>query len=246
MKSDLTVYFSSFLHQHRNNWTKWNTSISLYPQLSGVVFLGLCWIKSTLCPKRSLQYPNTIANKYTTTGLTISSLLFWNYTMHCKYKSVLYQSVCALDYAMISSTAITSTFPLHFCTQKNALCIMLLCGFDTLRHCMWVGNIHLYKHHHYLCYLSTLIGWYRSYVSEHWMPTFVRMYSTCVCATIFFTSITHLKTLRNYRQIPWYLPWLWHIHAAICQHTSIELAYHHHNTTVQEPIEEKTHLHKST
>lgn len=240
----IRFYSKQFVEHHRNNWIKWfpHITITPYPQLSGLVFVWLQLMKTTLCPKRSERFPNTDANRFATTGLTISSLLFWNYVMHCKYKEIIYKTVCALDYMMITTTTLTSTFPKSLKTRKDAMCVMCTSALDQLFHYYRYGDTQFYKHHHYVCYLSTAFGLYRSYISKQWMPTFLRLYSTTICTLIFYTSIAHLKTIRNYRQVPWYLPWLWHLHAAICQHASIELTYHAIEGRDRSPLQSGTSI----
>ena len=217
-----------FIDTHRNNWIKWFPRIPItpYPQLSGCVFIWMQWLKIRLFPLRNEHFPNTDANQFATVGLTLSSVLFWNYVMHCKYKEGVYKCVCALDYLMIMTTTMTSTFPTLLKTKDDAVRTMLLCGLDQLGYMYRCGNIQTYNHHHYVCYMSTFIGFYRSYISKQWMPTVVRLYSTSICTLLFYTSISQLNTIHTYRQLPLYLPWVWHLHASLCQHTSIELAYH--------------------
>lgn len=234
MTLDVGFYLKQFVKHHRNNWIAYLPTIPItpYPQLSGFLFLWIQHIKEHLFTDRIKRFPNTRANSFATKGLTLSSLLFWNYVMHCKYKESIYKLVCGFDYMMISTTAITATFPKQVKSKTDALCIMCLSGFDQLNYYYCNGNIHSYHHHHYICYVSTFIALYRSYITKKWMPICLRTYSTIVCTLLFYKSIAHLETIQNYRQVPWYLPWLWHFHAAICQHTSIELAYHKHPSLI--------------
>ena len=230
MTLDIGFHFKQFIKHHRNNWTPYLFTIPItpYPQLSGFLFAWMQYMKEHFLHDRNKRFPNTEANQFATKGLTLSSILFWNYVMHCKYKDYVYKLVCGFDYMMISTTAITSTFPQQIKHKSTTWCVMFLSGLDQLFYYYRYGDIHSYNHHHHVCYVSTFISLYRSYVTKKWMPICIRTYSTLVCTLLFYTSITHLQTIQSYRQVPWYLPWLWHFHAAICQHTSIELAYHNH------------------
>jgi hypothetical protein len=165
-------------------------------------------------------------------GLCVSSLVFWNYVMHSTQRKLQYNFACALDYIMISTTVAVSTFPTILDSVESANNVFGVFMLDTIRYYAMYGTMESYKTHQLMCYMSTLIGWYRSGLTLQWAPTLLRMYSTIVCTLIFHLSITRRINLKSFRQIPWYVPWLWHMHASICQQTSIELSYHAKKLTV--------------
>lgn len=91
-------------------------------------------------------------------------------------------------------------------------------------HCSYSENtLHSFRGHHYALLLSTLMGMYRSVLTGRWTPTLIRLYSTVVCAVIFYTTIHRVQQLEDYRALTWWLPWVWHMHAGVCQQTSLEM-----------------------
>ena len=197
-----------------------------FPQFSGVMFLIIPYLSRNIRPQPIRKYGDTEALRYTSFGLCMSSLLFWNYVMHSTQRKLQYHVVCALDYIMISTTAVISTFPnvLNNVHHTNKTFVFFL--LDIVRYYVSYGTLDNYNTHQMMCYLSTFIGWYRSCLTLKWEPTILRVYSTTVCTLIFHLWITRRTTLSSYRNLSWYIPWLWHTHAAICQQTSIELSYH--------------------
>lgn len=229
MNSNLLPRVYTFLNNyfHRNERiTKLLHTHHLFPQWSGLMFCIVPYIARNIRPKPIVEHGNTDALRYTSMGLCTSSLFFWNYVMHSTRRKLSYNLVCAMDYVMISTTVVVSTVP-HLLDSiyhaNSVLCVFVL---DVIRHYSIYGTMNAYKTHQIMCYLSTVIGWYRSCLTLKWEPTILRMYSTIVCALIFHLSITNRTHLKSYRKIPWYIPWLWHMHASICQQTSIELSYH--------------------
>ena len=229
MNQKLLIHFftflSNYLHRHEKMSKLFHTDV-LCPQCSGIMFLIVPYLARKIRPKQIVEHGNTDALHYTSMGLCVSSLVFWNYVMHSTQRTFQYNFACALDYTMISTTVAVSTFPKILNSierANNVLCVFML---DTIRYYSMYGKMDSYKTHHLMCYLSTFMGLYRSGISFQWAPTFLRIYSTIVCTLIFQLSITRRTNLKSYRQISWYIPWLWHMHASICQQTSIELSYH--------------------
>lgn len=203
----------------------------LYPQLSGVLFVAVHQLTKRVRPGCFLDYRNSDAHRLANRGLALSSLLYWNYVVHYKYKRFLYNLLCAFDYVMIASTTMVSTFPQSLQTSKDWIYITSLFALDTLRHHRQHNEMNSYRTHHVCCILSTFVAVYRSVRSRIWSPILLRLYSTSVCSLIFYLSFGKLHTVKQFRQMRWYLPWIWHLHATICQQTSIEIAYHDNQRT---------------
>lgn len=221
------VFF--FRHSHFKRDVLLNMLVQmkdLYPQLSGVLFVAVHQLTKRVRPECFLDYRNSDAHCLANRGLALSSLLYWNYVVHCKYKRLLYNVVCAFDYVMIASTTMVSTFPQSLQTTQDWTAITSLFAVDTLRHSIQHNEMNTYRTHHWCCMLSTFVGVYRSVQSHKWSPILLRLYSTSVCSIIFYLSFGKLHTVKQFRQMRWYLPWIWHLHATICQQTSIEIAYH--------------------
>ena len=68
-----------------------------------------------------------------------------------------------------------------------------------------------------------VITFYRSARSGHWTPTLIRGYSTLVCTVLFYTTIHRVERLEEYKGLMWWLPWMWHLHAGVCQGASLEV-----------------------
>lgn len=197
----------------------------LNPQLSGLLFVAVHHLANKVRPEFFLESRNSEANRLATQGLTVSSLLYWNYVMHSKYKGKLYALVCALDYTMISTTAIVSTFPCAFRDTGTVQRVMGGFAMDSFRHYVTSGEMNSYKVHHACCVVSTFVGIYRSVHTRNWSPILLRLYSTSVCSLIFYLALARMHSFKQLRRMPWYLPWMWHLHATICQQSSIEIAH---------------------
>ena len=196
-------------------------------QLSGALFIFVQLLAIKIRPTVFLKLRNTDANRLTTCGLSVSSLLYWNYVLHSNYRGRFYNLLCATDYAMIATTTTVASFP---CSLHSAdhfwrtTCVFLM---DCLRHYLQYGSMTSYKTHKLICVVSTAIALYRTLHTCVWSPFLLRMYSSGVCSIIFYNSFSHIKTVKHFRNMAWYLPWLWHLHATICQQTSLEIAHHH-------------------
>ena len=197
----------------------------LNPQLSGLLFVAVHHLANKVRPECFLESRNSDANRLATQGLTVSSLLYWNYVMHSKYKGKLYALVCALDYTMISTNAIVSTFPCAFRNNDGVKRVMGGFAIDCIRHYVTSGEMNTYKLHHACCVVSTFVGVFRSIYTKNWSPILLRLYSTSVCSLIFYLALARMHSFKQLRCMPWYLPWMWHLHATICQQTSIEIAH---------------------
>ena len=223
-----------FRHSHFNN-RMWCDALVrmkvLYPQLSGLLFVVVHRLTKRVRPDCFLEYRNSDAHRLANRGLALSSLLYWNYVVHYKNKQLLYNVVCAFDYMMIASTTMVSTFPQSLQTTEDWIDITSLFALDTLRHRIQHNEMNTYRGHHWCCVLSSFVGVYRSVQTHKWSPILLRLYSTCVCSIIFYLSFVKLHTVKQFRQMRWYLPWIWHLHATICQQTSIEIAYHDNQRT---------------
>lgn len=205
----------------------------MHPQCSGVLFIGTHHLANVVRPKRFQKTRNSEANQWATKGLALSSLLYWNYVVHSKHKTNLYNIICGLDYVMIGANSLVSTFPQVFKSKNDVLRVCSIFVLDTTRHYTVHGNLRTYTMHQMCCVLSTLVGLTRSAYTHQWSPILLRMYSTLVCSCIFYLSLARMHSLKHFRRMPWYLPWLWHLHATICQQTSIEIAHDYHAKTTQ-------------
>ena len=194
------------------------------------MFVGVHHLANAVRPAEYMPYRNTRANVLATRGLTVSSLLYWNYMRHAasNKKNTIYALVCAFDYLMIATNSIVSTFPTVFRTPLDVCQIAAVFTTDLLRHYNTYGNVNTYYTHQACCILSTFVGLMRSVCSRQWSALLLRLYSTTLSSMIFYLSFAKMHTIQHFQQMPWYLPWLWHLHASICQQSSIEMAYHYH------------------
>lgn len=199
----------------------------LQPQWSGLLFVLVHYLSMHIRSKRIQKWRNTNANTLTSYGLSLSSLLYWNYVFHSKHYGVLYNLCCAIDYVMISTTTTIASFPHLFHTTSHFQ--QLTCAFvlDNARHYLQHRYMNTYHNHQLTCLFSTAIALYRTLQTQLWSPFLLRMYSTGVCSIIFYSLFSRIQTLKQFRHMKWYMPWLWHLHATICQQTSIEIAYHY-------------------
>ena len=204
-------------------------------QCSGLVFIVLPRVFALVRHKEMRDVMYTPSVTYANYGLTLSTLLYWNYVMSYDIATRcerLFTCLYAFDYAMIATTVTTSTFPKQLHTPLHACAVTCAVVLDQYRHYVQHGGtLSGYATHHYLCALSTAIGVYRSWRTRRWTPTFVRSYSTCVCTMVFYLAIQrdNSKVSNTYPRFPWWLPWVWHVHAALCQQTSLEMAWHVQN-----------------
>lgn len=196
-------------------------------QLSGILFIFIQHLATRIRPTIFQRLRNTDANQLTTHGLSLSSLLYWNYVLRSKHRGRLYHFLCAVDYVMIATTTTVSSFPysLHSISHFGGTVGVFI--LDNLRHYLQYGSMASYKNHQLTCFLSTGLALYRTWHVQAWSPFLLRMYSSGVCSIIFYNSFSHIQTMQQFRNMAWYLPWLWHLHATICQQTSLEIAHHH-------------------
>lgn len=204
----------------------------LQPQFSGLLFIGVHHLANAVRPQRFHDTRNSDANRWATNGLTASSLLYWNYVLHSKHKTTLYNIICALDYVMIGTNSLVSTFPHVIKSKRDVIGVCCVFAMDTMRHYKVYRNIRTYKMHQIFCVLSTFVGLVRSTHTRQWSPILLRMYSTMVCSCIFYLSLARMHSFKHFRRMPWYFPWLWHLHATICQQTSIEIAHDYHQKNI--------------
>ena len=210
------------------------------PQCSGLSFVILPYLFSYIRPPAVQRVLRTPAVRWSNAGLTISTLLFWNYVMQQQKRGRWYSLLYSFDYAMIGTTALTSTFPYQLRTFRHWAMVVAGFGAAMVAHVNvktvkdvtgitgltgWDRDHSLesFRGHHYACMLSTLVGIYRSARSGHWTPTLIRGYSTLVCTVLFYTTIHRVERLEEYKGLMWWLPWMWHLHAGVCQGASLEV-----------------------
>lgn len=109
---------------------------------------------------------------------------------------------------MIGANSLVSTFPQVFKSKNDVLRVCSIFVLDTTRHYTVHGNLRTYTMHQMCCVLSTLVGLTRSAYTHQWSPILLRMYSTLVCSCIFYLSLARMHSLKHFRRMPWYLPWL--------------------------------------
>lgn len=201
------------------------------PQCSGLSFVCLPYLFGCIRPASVQRVIRTPAVRWSNAGLTVSTLLFWNYVMRQNKRGRWYSLLYAIDYAMIGTTAVTSTFPHLFHRARDWATIVAGFGGAMVMH-VWVwgsvgggpGNtLDSFRGHHYACMLSTLVGIYRSARTGRWTPTLIRLYSTVVCTVVFYSTIHRVRRLEEYKGLMWWLPWVWHMHAGVCQQASLEM-----------------------
>lgn len=213
-------------------WTRAGSSL----QCSGVVFVVLPRVFALVRHRAMRDVMRTPSVTCANYGLTLSTLLYWNYVMRygtTRHKH-LFTLLYGFDYAMIATSVAASTFPKQLPSPQHACAVTCAVVLDQCRHYVQHGyDLSTYATHHYLCALSTAVGVYRSWRTSKWTPTFVRSYSTCVCSMVFYLAIQRAKdNAKQYQRFPWWLPWVWHVHAAVCQQTSLEMAWHATHTPV--------------
>ena len=200
-------------------------------QWSGLLFLLVQKITSQLSNSVATTWITNPGLRWTTKGLTISTLLLWNFlTFYENQPSLLRWKVYiqGFDYAMISSNVLVSTFPYIFHRRRDALFVIGLFGASVYKHINQHRDLQTYYLHHYVCGLGASATLYRCVSIQKWHDMCLQLYGTVLCSFLYHKVITFLHDQKNYLQMKWYIPVLWHFHTALCQYVTVKIATHVH------------------
>lgn len=206
--------------------SKASEGVCWFPQGSGAVFVVLPMLLRCLHKDvafvRLLRSPAMVASNI---GLASSSLVFWNYVMHQTKRGRWYELIYGVDFIMVGTISLISTFPHTLHTVAHFGATASVFGATMVGHYLHNRSLDGFRLHHYACVLSTVVGVLRSFRTRRWTPTLLRTYSTLVCTLLFYSIIHNARDVSEYQQMAWWLPWMWHVHAAVCQWMSLEMAH---------------------
>lgn len=164
-----------------------------------------------------LRVPYTLSQQCADLGLGLSSLVFWNYVMCHTVPGVRYGLVAGLDYVMIGTNAVVSSCTGEWASRPSACVGTAATLFAHYVRSTGLTKPAAFRAHVYLCMASLAACAWRhgrasatSVVRWAWA---IRVYTSAACTLFYYGRLRHVKTVRDFRTLKWWVPWMWHGHA---------------------------------
>jgi hypothetical protein len=161
--------------------------------------------------------PYTPAQRWADVGLGCTSLLFWNYAMRHRRAGPWYGIVRGMDFVMIGTNAVVSTFATSWMASARA---GVATSAALASHFVASGGLrrpNAYRTHVHLCALSAVACVVRVFRApsrdDRWLLV-ARAYGAIVCTALYYGRFRSVTTVQEFRAMPWWLPWVWHAHTA--------------------------------